>query len=168
MTTEHSRRNFLRGQFSQTEVSRMHPPGAQPDVAQLCTQCGACVDACPEAILIPQDASAPIVDFSRGACTFCNACAEACDTGALVPAEPPHWPWRATIAAHCFSLTGITCRACEDACAPRAIRFRLMTGGRAAPMLDSDLCTGCGACVSSCPAAAIRFEVPSDAEEELA
>jgi ferredoxin-type protein NapF len=58
----------------------------------------------------------------------------------------------------CLSLNGISCRACEDACDPRAIRFRLMTGGRATPVLDEALCTGCGECAYTCPAGAVAFE----------
>ena len=166
MTTEHSRRNFLRGQLSQPEVPRMRPPGVQMGFARLCTHCGDCARACPEAIIIRHESGEPVVDFARGACTFCNACAEACETGALKPAAPDEWPWRATIDASCFSLNGVFCRSCEDACEPRAIRFRLMTGGRSAPVLDQDQCTGCGECASPCPAGAIKFEVPRPAAEE--
>lgn len=70
----------------------------------------------------------------------------------------PDWPWTATITDTCLSLGGISCRACEDACEPRAIRFRLMTGGRAAPTLDPEQCTGCGECAFTCPTGAVSFE----------
>ncbi len=162
MTTQHSRRNFLRGQLSRPEEPEMRPPGAQPGFAQRCSGCGACARACPEAIVVPKrtnDATPmPVVDFTRGACTFCGACAEACDTGALLPESVSDWAWTAAIADTCLSLAGISCRACEDACEIRAISFRLMTGGRAAPVLDAALCTGCGACAFTCPAAAVSFE----------
>ncbi|MCA0942139.1 ferredoxin-type protein NapF [Yangia mangrovi] len=169
MTTQHSRRDFLRGQVSRPAAPLMRPPGAQTGFSQLCNGCGACASACPEAIIIrhegPAGRSTPVVDFSKGACTFCGACAEACDTGALSAQAVPDWPWRAIITDSCLSLGGISCRSCEDACEPRAIRFRLMTGGRAAPVLDSAQCTGCGDCAATCPAGAVTFEQPAPAAE---
>lgn len=167
MTIKHSRRSFLRGRLSRTEPPRMRPPGAVAAFSDLCTRCGDCARACPEAIIVRHPSGDPVVDFSKGACTFCNACAEACETGALVAGTPPDWPWRAVIGDSCLSLNGISCRACEDACEPRAIRFRLMTAGRAAPILDPDQCTGCGECASTCPAAAVSFDMPEPAREEI-
>lgn len=171
MTTQHSRRNFLRGQLSRPEGPLMRPPGAQARFSQLCTGCGDCLRACPEAILIrqpgPPGPALPLVDFSRGACTFCGACAEACETGALRPEAVPDWPWTATITDTCLSLGGVSCRACEDACESRAIRFRLMTGGRAAPTLDPAQCTGCGECAFTCPAGAVSFEPRAPATEVM-
>ena len=173
MTTQHSRRDFLRGQPTRPSAPLMRPPGAQPGFSQLCNGCGACARACPEALIIrheirhegPAGGSTPVVDFSKAACTFCGACAAACETGALRSEAVSDWPWRAVITDSCLSLNGISCRSCEDACAPRAIRFRLMTGGRAAPVLDTAQCTGCGACAATCPAGAVAFERPAPVAE---
>ncbi|WP_319531340.1 ferredoxin-type protein NapF [uncultured Cohaesibacter sp.] len=157
MTVELNRRNFLRGKLKQSDAPRMYPPGAQPNFERLCSQCGECSSACPEAIIIRHETGLPVVDFTRGGCTFCNACTDVCETGALLPAPSEDWPWQAEIGSSCFSLNGIACRACEDACEPRAISFRLMTGGRSSPILDTDQCTGCGECSATCPASAITF-----------
>jgi len=171
MTSKHSRRNFLRGQLSRPEPPPLRPPGAQRTrFSQLCTGCGDCLPACPEAIILraqgPSDTSMPLVDFSQGACTFCGACAEACQTDALQADAVPEWPWKAIVKDGCLSLQGISCRACEDACAPRAITFRPMIGGRARPDLDQAQCIGCGACASVCPSGAIAFELPDTPEED--
>lgn len=67
------------------------------------------------------------------------------------------WPWRASVSADCLSLNRTACRACEDACDARAIRFRLEVGGNARPIIDDVACTGCGACIAICPAAAVSL-----------
>ena len=163
MTTQHSRRNFIRGQLSRPEPPLMRPPGAQlARFSQLCTGCGDCLRACSEAIIIrqkgPSGSAVPLVDFSRGPCTFCGACAEACETGALRTDAVPEWPWKATIKKGCLSL--------EDACEPHAITFRLLIGGRAQPDVDQNQCIGCGECASVCPTGVIAFELPEASEKE--
>lgn len=168
MTTKHSRRSLLTGKLSHPETPQMWPPGAQTGFADLCSQCGDCARACPEGIIIRHASGQPALDFTQGGCTFCNACAQACETGALVPADPADWPWRAQINDSCLSLNAVACRACEDICEPRAIRFRPMTGGRSAPVLDPENCTGCGECSATCPIGAIAFALPAPAKEKVA
>lgn len=85
--------------------------------------------------------------------------------GVLAEDGRPETTRLAVIGDSCLSLAGVLCRACEDSCESRAIRFRLMTGGRAAPVIATDDCTGCGACSAVCPTAAVRFEVPRPARE---
>lgn len=167
MALKHSRREILRGAFREHHVAIMRPPGARPDFDRLCDDCGLCSQACPQRIVRHAKASGPILDFSHGACTFCGDCARACPTGALVAEDQGNWPWRATILEICLSHQGISCRACEDACEPRAIRFRLETGGRAVPVLDQDLCSGCGECAFTCPANSVAFERRQPANTEI-
>lgn len=139
------------------EVMRPYGAVAEDIFARRCDGCGDCVAACPQGIvLIAQDGKAQ-VDLARGECTFCEKCITACPAGALVPEGRADWTWRAEIADDCLAFQGVTCRACEDFCDPRAIRFRLETGGRALPQIDGAACTGCGACAGGCPAGAITF-----------
>ncbi|WP_425070090.1 ferredoxin-type protein NapF [Roseibium sp.] len=164
MTTPNpSRRNFLRGNFRATESDVMRPPGAVPDFDRVCTECGDCVSACPEGILVNGPDKRPLVDFDKGACTFCVACVEACPSGALNPETAHIWDWRAEVSEGCLSMQGVTCRTCEDVCEPQAIRFRLAKAGKSYPVIDLNQCSGCGACAHSCPASAISFEkhIPS-------
>lgn len=160
-----SRRAFLRGKVGEANRRLMRPPGAEPGFGRLCDGCGSCAAACPEGIITGSVSTGPVVRLDTGACTFCQDCARACPTGALAVTEHPGWDWRARVGASCLSMNGIACRACEDACDNRAIRFRLMTGGRAAPGIDLDQCTGCGACSPVCPAGAIGFCIPEPARE---
>ncbi|MBF0446179.1 MAG: 4Fe-4S binding protein [Magnetococcales bacterium] len=46
---------------------------------------------------------------------------------------------------------------CRDQCEPRAISFNPVIGGLSPPILDSDLCNGCGACIAPCPSKAINI-----------
>lgn len=165
MATQASRRAFLRGNFGDPEVLR--PPGAaESGFERACTGCGDCVTACPEAIIRADARGGVLLDLSLGACTFCGDCARACPTAALSEARMGDWPWRASVSSACLSLNGVACRTCEDACEPRAIRFRLELGGRARPVIDDEACTGCGACIAICPAGAVSLDRVTRPETE--
>lgn len=153
------RRAFLKGRFQDEAVLR--PPGAIGLAAfvETCTRCGDCAATCPQAIITADEDGFPMVDVSARGCTFCGACAEACAPAAIQPAQ--EWAYRASVGDTCLSLQGVTCRSCEDHCDESAIRFRLMTGGRSAPLIDLETCTGCGACVAPCPSDAITVERPA-------
>lgn len=152
------RRNFLRGRFSRIDTNVMRPPGSVAGMEDLCTGCGDCARACPEAIIALDGDRRPVVDLMRGACTFCGECARACPSAALDPALSRDWPWRAQVSQSCLSVQGVFCRACEDSCDPLAIRFRLAPGGVSTPMIDLGQCNGCGACATVCPSRAIGFK----------
>ena len=112
---------------------------------------------CPEDVLAPDSSGRPVFDPTRGECTFCNACAEICPSDALTMSRVDDWPWRAQASDDCLSVNGVACRTCQDNCDTGAIRFRLMTGGRASATIDHETCSGCGACVSTCPVGAIEL-----------
>lgn len=48
---------------------------------QMCTGCGACVDACPVAALALIEGQAALV--APKACTYCTACEDLCPVGAI-------------------------------------------------------------------------------------
>jgi len=64
---------------------------------------------------------------------------------------------RIVIDNDCLARAGITCMACRDACPEAAIAMRPRIGGPFLPVLDEDICTGCGACVAPCPGQAISL-----------
>lgn len=159
--TTHSpnRRAFLRGRFDEVELLR--PPGALTlaSFVETCTRCGDCAASCPQAIITADEDGFPMVDLNSRECTFCGECAEVCQPAAILREHA--WPYRASVGENCLSLQGVTCRSCEDHCDESAIRFRLMTGGRSAPLVNPETCTGCGACVAPCPSDAITVERPA-------
>lgn len=152
-----ARRAFLRGGRSLPPAIR--PPGALAEAAFLdrCKRCAACIEACPQQVLIRGDGGFPRLDPRLGECTFCGDCSSACAEGALQPALLADWPWRVTLGDGCLSLAGVVCQGCRDACDARAIRFP-PGAGLGAPQIDLDACTGCGACVAACPAAALTLQ----------
>lgn len=145
---------------ARTPGSPQRPPWSLAEVVfrELCTGCGACIGACPEAILVSARGRLPVVDFARGGCTFCGACADACSEACFAPRpRRPAWALAATVTSACLETRGAACRVCESACATDAIRFRPRLGGGSSIAIDREACTGCGACVSPCPAGAIAM-----------
>lgn len=155
-----SRRNLLRGALRGSS-SPLRPPWALTEFTDLCDQCGDCLRVCPEGILVRGTDGFPSVDFSRGGCSFCGECVKVCRPRALAfaddPAEPP-WPLTAVIGDGCLSSQGVICRSCGEICPEGAIRFRLRPGGRAHPLLDGDVCSGCGECFRVCPVGVISLQ----------
>ena len=66
------------------------------------------------------------------------------------------------VADHCLSLSGVTCRTCEDICAVRAIRFKPRLGGSSQLTIDAEVCTGCGDCLPICPVDALSLNGTPD------
>ncbi|MBL8587881.1 MAG: 4Fe-4S dicluster domain-containing protein [Methylobacteriaceae bacterium] len=64
----------------------------------------------------------------------------------------------ARIGEACIETKGVACRRCGEVCDVNAIAFRLIGRGRAQPLLDETLCTGCGDCVAPCPVSAIALQ----------
>lgn len=94
---------------------------------ELCTGCGACVNACPKRIiLLREESEKPMVlcaNHARGALTR-NACTAGC----------------------------IGCKKCEKVCPTQAI-----TVVDNVAFIDHDKCIGCRACYSECPVHAIAI-----------
>ena len=163
-----SRLEFLRGSWRGGNAP-IRPPWAlaEPLFLNSCDGCAACIDACPEKLLIQGRGRYPRVDFSRGECTFCQGCVEVCNAGALaVQADQPAWDLQAVITAACLAMQGVVCRSCAESCEQRAIAFRLALGGVSRPQLQSQLCSGCGACIRPCPVQAISMRRPGEQAAE--
>lgn len=152
-----SRRALLFGRAA--AVPPLRPPWALHESAFLdaCTACGACVDRCPERVLVRGAGGRPVFEPRLGECTFCGECAAACAPRALDrSARPDAWSLRATAGDGCLPRHGVVCSSCRDACPERAIAFP-MTSRVPAPTIHADRCTGCGACVGVCPANALSL-----------
>ncbi|MCP5162252.1 MAG: ferredoxin-type protein NapF [Hahellaceae bacterium] len=154
------RRALLRGRF-EPPVDALLPPWAL-DAGQFyeqCTRCDECISACPEQILIKGQGGFPVVDFKQGECTFCGDCEKICTSNAL-DARTRTIPWQQTaqVDERCLALQQTVCRSCGEACEPRAIHYEWLTRGIARPVVNNDLCNGCGACVGICPTQAIQIQ----------
>ncbi len=162
--TNLKRRQLLRGKI-RNQQPPMRPPWALDEelFVQSCTRCDDCIKACEDQILFRGSGGFPEISFQAAGCDFCGDCLQACTVNALqapVPAPSLAWRHRATINTSCLSLNAIVCRSCGDACDTDAIRFKLQTGGRAIPLLDQELCNGCGECLAVCPNHSISLEIP--------
>jgi len=156
-----SRSQFLSGDFSGTNAP-IRPPWAleEAQFVERCTRCSDCIPACEYGLIKEGRGKFPYLDFSVAGCDFCQACVEICKTGALfydAGEDPAPWTLKATILPSCLSLNGVICRSCGEACEEKAIRFKLEVGGIARPLLDQELCSGCGECFAVCPIKSIQI-----------
>jgi ferredoxin-type protein NapF len=145
------------------------PPGAgDPDrFAALCTRCYACVEACPTRVIkvraplgrILGHMFHPELDTSRAYCAeSCTQCSQVCPSGAIRPVtEDQKRQLRigcATVRREaCLAWAdGEYCVACIDACPYAAIMDDMAPDGLSRPVVDPELCRGCGVCQVECPA----------------
>ncbi len=119
----------------------------------------ACVASCDEQIIVIDDAGIPKLDFSVSGCTFCEDCATACKLGVLSLEHSQGIEWiNATFAIDhksCIAHNGVICFSCKEPCMENAIVFNGMFN----PIIDGDLCNGCGFCLGRCPTEAISYEI---------
>jgi MauM/NapG family ferredoxin protein len=148
----------------------IRPPGAIPETAFLakCIGCGECMKACPTNTLQPclfSDGinrlySPKIVPRIAGCEEKCHLCGHVCPTGALrkLPYEEKRFAklGTAVIDRHrCLAWEqNKECLVCDEVCPYNAITAYMVetTKGRfKVPVVDEDLCLGCGMCEQHCP-----------------
>lgn len=149
----------------------IRPPGArdEKDFSSKCVKCGRCIQACPYGALIPAGADAasavgsPTLDVRNQACRLCAdfPCIGACPTdalGSVGSVEDVRMGYAVIDEDLCIALKGMRCEVCYRACPliDRAITidYRLREGDSIhsvfAPIIDEDVCVGCGLCVERC------------------
>lgn len=155
----------------------IRPPGALPEDQFLrkCVKCGECMKVCPTNALQPALSEAgpegiwtpklvPQIGYCEYYCTFCT---QVCPTGALRQLTMEEkasfkigsaWVDK----SRCIPfVVGRSCIVCEEHCptSPKAIKLiktetKLPDGTTQtplAPVVDLDLCIGCGICETKCP-----------------
>ena len=182
------------GALNAEAVPCIRPPGAlaEADFLATCIRCGRCADARPNRAIaaFTEDSGktfamssgrgqrgTPVI-FPRGqACMLCNGipgdelqCGAACPTGALTPikktavqiAEKVDMGTAEVDLNLCYSYNGASCGACVRACPLEDSALR--AGMWEKPIVDPEMCVGCGLCERACVRypQAIRVRPKSD------
>ena len=165
---EQDARRWIRPPFAVNEL----------DFLLACSRCGDCVPACPHEVIFPLPArlgprvvGTPALDLVNKGCHLCEEwpCVQACDEPALSlpalegdleptapvteamtsPTEqllPPKLAVLSIDTTTCLPYQGPECGACEQSCpVPGALSWE---GTR--PIINDDLCVGCGLCRADC------------------
>lgn len=160
----------------------LRPPGTQgeSDFRARCIACGKCIEACPYGSIRPAGIGAgaavgtPFIDARAHACRLCEdfPCVAVCPTGALRDAETRRDVHMGTPVIDedlCIAFQGMRCEVCYRVCPlideAISIDYRMREGDAIhavfAPVIDEDVCPGCGLCVERCvvsdPEVAIRI-----------
>ncbi len=153
-----SRRNFIRAKKVTTPPAIRLPWVADEEIfIRGCTQCGDCIDACEENIIIKGDGGYPEINFSAGECTFCQACVTTCKEALFTSFDVIPWQLDIEIKANCLTNKQVHCQICQDSCESEAISFKYLHGSVPQPEISIVDCNGCGACVAVCPESAIKL-----------
>jgi len=156
----------------------LRPPGAlnEPDFLNACIKCGMCVEACPFDTLelagpgSNKPLGTPFFTPRDVACYMCDdiPCVPVCPTGALditkVSTKGKLDINKAQMGAaivdtkNCIAFWGIQCDACYRACPlmDEAIYLEYEKNKRTGkhaflkPVVNTDICTGCGLCEHAC------------------
>lgn len=135
------------------------PPGAIEESQFLlgCTKCGDCIEVCPYNALVRAPdrlgsfAGTPIIEADRSACMMCEdfPCIGSCGPGVLIDSIPPIMGTARVTEHLCFAYHDQPCTTCSESC-PVGGAINLVEGK---PVVDENICTGCGVCRHVCPAA---------------
>lgn len=160
----------------------LRPPGAvrEDKFTGLCARCGNCVRACPEKILSSDLGTTgvsgmltPVARIGPGYCLeFCNECTKVCPTGAiqqmsLVDKQNVAMGCARVIKKKCLAWAkGAACPICEEYCLYHAITL-VDQDGVGCPVVDEDVCRGCGLCQLVCPADDVAIVISGTEQRRL-
>ncbi|MDR1183086.1 MAG: 4Fe-4S dicluster domain-containing protein [Bacteroidales bacterium] len=145
------------------------PPGATGlrNMNKYCTACQLCVSVCPTNVLRPSAKLAtlmqPEMSYEKGYCRpECTKCSQVCPTGAIRAITPADKSaisigkavW---IKDNCIvNRDEVQCNSCANNCPTGAIMLIAVNqkdkNSLRIPIIDGELCIGCGACENLCPA----------------
>jgi formate hydrogenlyase subunit 6/NADH:ubiquinone oxidoreductase subunit I len=132
-----------------------------------CTACQLCVSVCPNSVLRPSAKPVtlmqPEMSYEKGYCRpECTKCSEVCPAGAIRAITPADKSaisigkavW---IKDNCIvNRDEVQCSTCTNNCPTGAITLVAINpddkNSLKIPLLDGELCIGCGACENLCPA----------------
>ena len=150
----------------------LSPPGSVSveHLLDHCTACHLCVAKCPSRVLKPAfmvyglgGLMQPLMNFEHGFCNFdCTVCADVCPNQALLKLskEEKH---RLQVGRVIFVLEncivhshGTSCGACSEHCPTQAVSMQPYKNGLTIPVVNPDICVGCGGCEYVCPVRPFR------------
>jgi len=141
-------------------VPVLRPPGAISEKAflQACSRCDECIHACPKDAIqrVPKKMgflihNTPYIDPMRNPCVMCTdlPCIPACPDGALLPVQElsdVSMGYAILDKKKCQAYGDTFCQQCVIDCpVPGAIH---QVNDK--PIIDKNICTGCGVCMRSC------------------
>jgi len=163
---------FARRWGASTPVLR--PPGSAPEetFTALCSRCGNCVRACPHHILEPDLGRSgalglltPVVVLRDDYCSeSCNECLRVCPNGAIATLDLTEkrrlaMGYARVDRSRCWAWEdGIPCMRCSETCPYGAIEAAVVDG-LDCPVVDPDVCRGCGKCQLACPVGGLAIRV---------
>lgn len=146
------------------------PPGSGgiDHLSKICTGCQLCIQNCPNSVLKPSTDIATLMQptsvFTEGYCRpGCTVCGHVCPAGAILPITREEKTSIKTGNAEvdvtrCISAAfGQHCGNCARKCPTGAITMEPMSDHNNAhlrPVVNPDMCIGCGACEYNCPVGA--------------
>lgn len=146
-----------------TRETPLVPPGAKSvkSFYDKCTACQLCVSNCPNGVLKTGRTLQPYMSYADGYCRpECNVCSTLCPAGAITPLaefEKLSISWGTAHVSHgeCLQSQGVKCLNCLRHCPVGAIRTVSVTREDGTelslPVVNEELCIGCGACENLCP-----------------
>lgn len=144
---------------SSPEDQLLRPPGGQDDSKFLasCVRCDRCRSVCPTNCIDFShledglaNMRAPKLNYHLGYCIFCGKCADVCPTGILSYLDPAvdKIGTAVVLPSQCVAFRSPgSCSRCVEVCPYGAVSLQGQV-----PVVDSNLCNGCGQCVYECPA----------------
>jgi polyferredoxin len=139
----------------------LRPPGALPELSfkSICNRCGRCIKVCPNQALISMPLAkgidtyeTPYILARQANCCLCLSCQEVCPTGAIasVPVEQVKMGTAVIDKSRCLAWSqDKDCFICGEQC----LRLAIQLEGTNRPVIQPDLCAGCGTCERNCPVA---------------
>jgi hypothetical protein len=159
----------ITGAKKYTRQTPISPPGSKSakHLLRHCTSCHLCISRCPSKVLKPAfleyglgGIMQPMMSYEHGFCNYnCTICTEVCPNKAIEPLtkKEKHYTQVGRVIFNidiCVVETeGTNCGACAEHCPTQAVSMVPYEGhqGLTIPLINTDICIGCGGCEYICP-----------------
>lgn len=162
-----SKMNQLSGEKIVTRQTPISPPGAKgaEHLLMHCTSCHLCVSKCPSKVIKPAfleygigGMMQPMMYYEDGFCNYdCTVCTDVCPNEALhkLSVDEKHRTQIGRVVFVediCIVYTeGTNCGACSEHCPTQAVKMERYKDGLTIPVINPEICIGCGGCEFICP-----------------